>query len=411
MFENKKSCRKCGRILVPGISAIGSKCAGCYEKGRNKWRLGVILSLLLSFTSLIGLNEMRISQEKRIEAESIARDNAIIDATIEQLERLWNGIGLLQEQIDGLGEIANRHRADLTTLTKQLEDLKKALFANNAEAGNLNAIQTFQLEQIEKQVKELAAEVVAMRRIPLDRLQAEMLSPTVRLFVREAKQKHADQLRGSGILFKKQKLERGYRYWVATDYHLFDDVLEYLEQRRPHLPEEEKLTPEFWVTIWRDDGVSARYSIQCNLLFPNTHIKNANASSDFCVLTFDANLDLPVAEFATDAEIDTLKVSDEVWNSAVFPAEKPTLVRGMISAIGSPVYGKTIACQLMAQPGMSGSAVFADFNGKLKVIAFVQVMSVSGVGGNSVMAFCGDLRNIRRIWKLKAPDELKGILE
>lgn len=415
MWANIPDCRKCNRLIPRGEFRLKGICEDCFSKRRGRWMLGVITAFALTIGSIVGLTERannRDTEIVRIETESIDRDTQIVELLLSRMDELYEWAVSVEQRVSELQEAGSLQATEVAVIKARLEALKSALCENTGETAKGVVSLKEEVALLGQKLGSIEQEVANLKELPIETITKSILNPTIQVLVREKNNKVGTFGLGTAVLIKKEDIGKGqWRYWAITDFHLFNDILGYVKNVRPKQPADKQLDPVFIIAHF--DGIKSSrpdYFCEVELLHP-TEFKSKEMGSvqDFCLFSFVVGRSWDVAEVASDAEMKGLLPNTRAYNSSVFPSERPGLTTGIVSALTSSVYSGTIVIQCSANPGSSGSPVFAVFGGRPKVIGLGQVMSVSQVGGNSVLLYCSRMDRIREFWKLDAPAKLRGI--
>jgi hypothetical protein len=411
------------------------KCHKCSKKGG--W-LRVALMLTVFCVFFLGSYKGYTDMDRRVENNAnwtvantkvIERVNARTANTFKLFEK-WAGtvqtrlfvlekthgdtIKLLDMSVKAISDEVERIHGEQLKLRKALRSGK---LTEGAVVEAL-AILSNRATQIEQRLEVLAHNP--------QELMEKVVKPTVGIAVRD---KNNDRLRGSGVLFKREKYVDAktgrtmYRYYGFTAYHVWKGIFEYLEKvkkaptqstwivlkdgrkiKRPKI--DTTLNPQLIIRYYggRTDQ-AVLYIIGAKFIHPTANIDFVPVT-DVAVFTFTSHRDnLAIAELATDAEIkEHVYYGSRIYATGVAANGVPSLYFGTTANPKmKPRYG--IMFNVFGWFGQSGGPIYDAKT--LKVISMTQRGSMP----ISNLAYGTLLSEFRKAWHLTAPKAYKCILD
>ncbi len=431
-FKGVRFCDGCFKSIPTGDmyyeDGKREKCYKCSKKGG--WlRLALMAVVVCLFTfsgykgftdthsriddnaMWININEHRIAHVDEITEQSFDNVKKWADSTERRLALLRVGhdvrLQMLKGSIDALGDELQR----IYVLQKKLKADLATGEVSDAVVANALASLIVRADAVDSQLEVLI-------RSP-EELIEKMVKPTVGIAVRD---KTGDRLRGSGVLFKREKYKDAktgrtrYRYYGFTAYHVWEGIFKYLEkiskpEQPPKLFERRRkldrtMNPKLIIRYFGGQSHrAALYITNAKFVHP-TGVVDYLPQSDIAVFTFTSHRgNLAIAELASDAEIRAnVKYSSRVYATGIAIDGVPSLYMGATS--NPKMKGNTgIAFNIFGWFGQSGGPIFDAKT--LKVVSMTQ----RGMMPISNLSFGTLLTEFRKVWGLSAPKEYKKILD
>jgi hypothetical protein len=411
MLNGVHFCDKCGNSIPKGEFRLKGVCEKCWTRRRGWWRIAVCAVLAACLGSIMGLTETNNIQTTaiiRVEAESIERDTQIVEAIQMRLDEVYDWASKVNGAINSLGSTASAQQQELLSLQSQLDDLKAGLTQNDAERKVSSDYATIQITTIKNRIEAIEKDVVALQAIPAERLEQVLRSVVgvgyhATLVNGFGDTKEDDFMNGSGGIFKKElgALEGTYRYYVLTAYHCYQDYLNYRQNLKKTLPPDQQRDAYPLVFFYAGNS---RLAVNASIVYPQNYLPSFPPISDWIILCFESKLNLPVLELADDTPV---RIGDKCYATGVFPAEAPSIFAGWVAVVKTS-YGNTTGYQGHAFPGQSGGVIL---NKDLKVVGMTLAMSVGRVGGDVVLSYGWNIRDLRLRHKTGLPEAIKKLLE
>jgi hypothetical protein len=421
-YENgqKDNCSKCNKKVGFVKSIIAALVfAVCFFGGNVVYN--DLDNRIVTNRVTTSMNAKHISIELRIQ-RNILDNISIWSKSVEN--RLGSMNSLHQEQTRMLKSTIDRLRKETNEILAAQKKLQKDLGSGklaDKEVGLAIAVLTQRANTTEEQLNVLL-------RDPQELID-KVIKPTVAIAVRN---KHGDRVRGSGVLFRKEKFvdkKTGltkYRYYGFTAYHVWESVFKYLENIKNPDPDpiifpdgtvfqpkiDRTLNPKLLLHYFDGNSVSPTLLItNAKFLYPNKPLHSKwKPIRDMAVFMFETyRKDLAIAELASDAEIrEHVKYGSRIYTTGIAIGGAPSLYFGTTASprIKSPA---GIYFNAFGYFGQSGGPIYDAKT--LKVISINQRILVhSGFSPLSNTLFGTLLTDIRRVWGLTAPKQHKKLL-
>ncbi len=418
-------CDKCKNSISRGEVHYnyGKKhyCAKC-EKKKFPF-LKAIAAILIAAVLAVGYGRDSYTQD-RIDAN--AEDIELVAEYVVDLERkvrasfsqvsMW--ANTVEKRLYELKLSYSDQHAEMTRLLKETKkeidgllaahnSLKKELRGEKVTSENAAAI----IASLQERANALEVRLEYVLRNS-DVLLEKVIKPTVGI---GAHDKNGQHQRGSGVLYKRVEVvdkktgRKTYRYRGFTAYHVCEDILNYLGQVKMGKRKDDMKFKSFQVYVYKGVG-STPLIRNIELVHPFRYLGPHKPIIDILVFEFEWHEKLPVAELATDAEIDAiLKHGRTILTTGVSLTKTPSVYSGII-ANPKPANGYGTLFHAYGYYGQSGGPVFDAKT--LKVIAVNQRIHVhKGFSPNTNILYGTSLKTLRKYFDITAPKEAKGALK
>jgi len=436
-------CDKCFASIPNGEAyhenGKKDKCSKCKKKWNFVRNILAIVVFGLGLGGGIGTYE---NLDRRVEDNTTA-----IVATVDyvaglevRIERTFYEIGTWGRSVENrLEDMRAKYKKETEILQETISHLRKetneilaAQKKLQKDLGNGKLAEeqvALAIAMLTQRARDTEEQLSVLLRNPKELIE-KVVKPTVGIAVRD---RNGDRLRGSGVLFRKEKLvdkKTGlirYRYYGFTAYHVWESVFKYYERiKKPDrdpivLPDgrvivpskvDRTLNPELLVYYY--GGNSTRRTLLITggeFLYPNKPLHRSwKAIQDITVFTFESTRgDLAIAQLASDAEIkDYVGYGSRIYTTGIAVGSAPSLYFGTVA---SPKVTNDMGIYFnsFGYFGQSGGPVYDAKT--LKVISINQRILVhQGFSPLSNTLFGTLLSDIRRVWSLTAPREHKKLL-
>jgi hypothetical protein len=338
------------------------------------------------------------------------------------LEQLHGKVALLRKELDDAKDGDSGYLALLDTVKREMAEVNIAQKALKAHLADLNAKADLTdlvkiKEAVGRNVELLKGRLDMLDRSP-DVIMEKVLKPTVEIAVRDRKGDHG---RGSGVLFKREKLKNGkYRYTGFTAYHVWEDILLHIENVNDGIAPsniDKTLNPKLLIRTYAGSHKVTRYITNATMLWPTKYQKDLDGARDFILFQFESAYNMPVAELASDEDMKKIQVGNRIWVTGTAHHGSVSLYNGIMSNGNLGVRSAhSAAFHAFAYFGNSGGPIYDART--LKVIGITQRVGIGSVlgkipGGYAITdILVGHLiHSVRKTWKQLAPKQYKKLLD
>lgn len=399
--------KRCGKSIPKGEFRLKGLCEKCWTRKRGWWRLFVVAALAFVCGGGLGLKDKNDAQDVRIEQvhqSAIDRDNQLAAEFNEVIQMMGDWSATVEERISSLGDVAANHKEAIEEVYTRLMALRDSIADGKTSAAASADYVGKELAAIKNRMKNIEDDITGLSAVPPEKLALALKSVVglgvhATFFNSMGGTKEDDWMHGSGAIFKKEKTVDGYRYYVLTAYHVYQDYLDYQQNMKATLPPD--MQKDAYPLVFIFDGNKKR-PVRANLFFPVKWIATFPPIMDWIIVTFEDKADMPIIELADNTP---LQLGQPVFQTGVFPANAPSIFSGQVAVLKTD-YGDTTGYQGHCFPGQSGGAIL---NKDLKLVGMTLAMSVSMVGGDVVLDYGWNIVALRNRLKVGTPQAVKDL--